>query len=131
MIIENTNYGKLVKVWNDGYSDDWSYQIRNVKVLNGWLDEQHPIIEKLAKREAKLERKLLLLLNSMENFFLACYKYEQETGKYDYFAKWEEKHKVDFNRHYHDQIHDLIEEIDGISREYCYYASRDGYCYAI
>lgn len=127
MIIENTHYGKRIKVWNDGYSEDWSYHIRNVKTLNSDFERQHPIIDELAKREAKLERKLLLLLFSMENMFREAYAYEERTGNYDSFDKWEKKHNVEFNRYYHDQIHYLIDEIDGISMEYCNRATEDGY----
>lgn len=123
MIIEKTNYGKRVKVWNDGYSDDWTYEIRNVKVLNSTFERQHPIIEELAEREAKVERKLLLLLFSMENFFRAVYA----TESYELFDKWEDHNRMDFNEWYHHQTHALIDEIDGISSTYCYHATADGY----
>ncbi len=127
MIIEKTNYGKLVKVWNDGYPDEWGYQIRNVKVLNGWFDEQHPQMDVLAAREAKIERKLILLLFSMENVFRQVYA----SDNYDIFRTWEDHNRMNFNEWYHDQIQELIEEIDGISSEYCDLALRDGYgwCY--
>lgn len=127
MIVEKTNYGKRIKVWNDGYSDDWTYRIRNVKSLNADFERKHPIIDKLAEREAKLERKLLILLYSMENMLRDTFAYEERTGKYDYFDKWEQKNRLDFNRYYHDRIRELIEEIDGISQEYCWHATEDGY----
>lgn len=127
MIIEKTNYGKLVKVWNDGYPEEWNYQIRNVKVLNGWFDEQHPQMDVLAAREAKIERKLILLLFSMENVFRQVY----DSDNYDVIDTWEAHNRMNFNEWYHDQIRELIDEIDGISSEYCDLALRDGYgwCY--
>lgn len=123
MIIEKTKYGKRIKVWNDGYSEEWSYQIRNVRVLNGWFEEVHPCIQELEEREAKAERKLMLLLYSMENVFRQAYA----SNIRDVFERWEYHNRMDFNRWYHDQVRELIDEINDICQEYCSRASKDGY----
>lgn len=135
MKIEKKPYGKAVKVWNkwgapdssDGYSDDWTYTFRNVRPLNEWMERLHPCIDELEVEEKRLERKLLLLLFSMENVFRAVCEHEERTGKCDYMFLWEKKNRLDFNRYYHDQIHDLIEEIDNISLVYTIKAGNDGY----
>ncbi len=135
MIIEKTNYGKKIKVWNDlyldegngGYSKEWSYSIRNVRPLNDLFERLHPSIDELEVEEKKLERKLLLLLFSMENVFRAAYEHTLRTGNYDYIFLWEEKNRLEFNRYYHDQIHDLIDAINGISLQYTFNAGNDGY----
>jgi hypothetical protein len=125
IITNNPRFGKEVKVWNDGYSNDWTYHIRNVKVLNSLFDEVHPKLQELADREARIERKLLLLLFSMENVFRMVYT----SDDYSIFDRWESHNRMNFNRWYHDQIHDLIDEINKISMEYADLAFRDGYGY--
>lgn len=127
MIIENTNYGKCIRIWNDGYSDEWAYHIKNVKVLNGCYSEIHPCIQELSKRESKIERKLVLLLFSMENVFRLAYSSKTQ----DVFDCWENHNRMEFNCWYHDQINELIDEINSISQEYCIIARNDGYgwCY--
>lgn len=135
MIIEKKPYGKAVKVWNkwgsvdssDGYSEDWTYTFRNVRPLNEWHERLHPSIDELEAEEKKLERKLLLLLFSMENVFRDACDYEARTGESDYMFQWEEKNRLEFNRYYHDQIHDLIDAIDCISLQYTINAGADGY----
>lgn len=131
MIVEKTTYGKSVKIWNDGYSDDWAYHIRNVKVLNSCFDKEdlHPLLDNLSKQEAKNEKRLLKRMQDMEDVFRKAYSSPYSKGNINAFEEWEVKHGKDFNEWFHDGIRNMVDEIDEISRTYVYYATRDGYPY--
>ena len=44
-----------------------------------------------------------------------------------FVERWEKHNRLSFNEWFHDQILELIEQIDGISEEYCIHATEDGY----
>lgn len=131
MKVEATNYGKCVYVWNEGYSDDWKYQIRNVKVLNAGF-KQHPFIEELAKQEAKLEKKLMERLEEMDALHHRAFEGENLENYNRVFDEWIAAHPgIEYNEYFHDTIDYLIERINAISDKYCRIARENGYswCY--
>lgn len=125
MITEITNYGRLYRIWNGGFSKDWEYPVRRVKVLNGCFDkkDQHPYIEKLAKREYRIVRKLEKRLREMEDLFRLEHN---PLHKGDVLEDWERTNKKNFNEYFHDEIDNMIEKINDISRTYVDIASKAG-----
>ncbi len=121
MRIEATPWGK--RIWIKNAVDESSYEIRNVRPLNELHARLHPCIYELEAREKKLERRLLILLHQLER----CIKdiYAEPCGVF--VERWEKHNRLSFNEWFHDQIRELIEQIDGISEEYCIHATEDGY----
>ena len=118
MRIEVTPWGK--RIWIRNAADESFYEIRNVRPLNEWHARLHPCIDELEAREKKLERRLLILLQR-------CIEdaYAEPCGMF--VERWEKHNRLSFNEWFHDQIRELIEQIDGISEEYCIHATEDGY----
>ena len=118
MRIEATPWGK--RIWIKKAVDESSYEIRNVRPLNEWHARLHPCIDELEAREKKLERRLLILLHQLDE---DAYAEPCEV----FVERWEKHNRLSFNEWFHDQILELIEQIDGISEEYCIHATEDGY----
>lgn len=121
MRIEVTPWGK--RIWIKNAVDESSYEIRNVRPLNEWHVRLHPCIDELEAREKKLERRLLILLHQLERCIEDAYA--EPCGVF--VERWEKHNRLSFNEWFHDQILELIEQIDGISEEYCIHATEDGY----
>lgn len=121
MRIEATPWGK--RIWIKNAADESSYEIRNVRPLNEWHARLHPCIDELEAREKKLERRLLILLHQLERCIEDAYAEPCEV----FVKRWEKHNRLSFNEWFHDQILELIEQIDGISEEYCIHATEDGY----
>lgn len=122
MITEITKYGRLYKVWNGGFSKDWEYPVRRVKVLNGCFDkkDQHPCIERFARKEYRIVKKLEKRLREMEDVFRQDHN---PLYKGDAVLDWEKTNKKNFNEYFHDEIDKMIEQINNISRAYVNIAS--------
>lgn len=128
MEIVNTNYGKKVYIFTLDNKEDWAYAIRNVKVLNGMFERKHPCIDMLAKKEAKLEKKLLQRLQEMDDVHRKAFADDSPETYCKALDEWEKSHKgVDYNVYFHDTIRELLDQINGISDTYCKLATRDGY----
>jgi len=121
MRIEVTPWGK--RIWIRNAADESFYEIRNVRPLNEWHARLHPCIDELEAREKKLERRLLILLHQFERCIEDAYA--EPCGMF--VERWEKHNRLSFNEWFHDQIRELIEQIDGISEEYCIHATEDGY----
>jgi len=121
MRIEVTPWGK--RIWIRNAADESFYEIRNVRPLNEWYARLHPCIDELEAREKKLERRLLILLHQLERCIEDAYA--EPCGMF--VERWEKHNRLSFNEWFHDQIRELIEQIDGISEEYCIHATEDGY----
>ena len=121
MRIEAKPWGK--RIWIKNAVDESSYEIRNVRPLNEWHVRLHPCIDELEAREKKLERRLLILLHQLERCIENAYA--EPCGVF--VERWEKHNRLSFNEWFHDQIRGLIEQIDGISEEYCIHATEDGY----
>ena len=121
MRIEATPWGN--RIWIKNAADERSYEIRNVRPLNEWHARLHPCIDDLEDREKKLERRLLILLHQLERCIEDAYA--EPCGVF--IERWEKHNHLSFNEWFHDQIRELIEQIDGISEEYCIHATEDGY----
>lgn len=121
MRIEATHWGKRILIRN--YNSESSYEIRNVRPLNELHARLHPCIDELEQIEKKFERKLLILLFQLENCLRGIY--DEPAGAF--IERWENHNRMSFNVWFNDQIRQLIEDIDGISEEYCIHATEDGY----
>lgn len=126
MKIEDTHYGKKITIPDYGFNSEFVYEIRNVKVLNSCFDEQHPLIDALARKEDKIYKKLISRLQEMDQVFAIL---ANDRGKY--IKKFENEMKVDFNEYFHDTIDEYIKQIDNISFRYSGLAVANGYPYCI
>lgn len=122
MKIEKTDFGKRVYIKNGNFV--WKYTFLNVKVVNASCKRQHPIIEMLAKEERKTERKLLILLHSLER---SLELYHSSPNKDEWFDEFKRRNRLNFYKWYHSQIDDLIFKIKSYSEKYSVIAQRDGY----
>jgi hypothetical protein len=118
MVINKTHYGIEVIIPETDASCEFRFSLRQVKTLNSCFSRHHPIIEELAKEEAKLTRKFLIRAHSMENVF-------KEWAVKRNYQEWEKHNKMDFNEYFHDELGDLEDKIQGISYRYWDYCKRD------
>ncbi len=125
MKIEDTHYGKKITIPDYGFNSEFVYEIRNVKVLNSCFDEQHPLIDVLARKEDKIYKKLISRLREMDQVFAIL------ANDKEYIKKFETEKKVDFNEYFHDTIDEYIKQIDNISFRYSGLAVANGYPYCI
>ncbi len=125
MKIEDTHYGKKITIPDYGFNSEFVFEIRNVKVLNGCFDEQHPLIDVLARKENKIYKKLISRLQEMDHVFTIL------ANDKEYIKKFENRKNVDFNEYFHDAIDEYIRQIDNISYRYSELAIADGYSYCI
>lgn len=114
MKIENTNYGLRITIQEGKYNSEFSYDVRQLAILNSGL-KWHSSIYDLMSKEKIITNNLILRLFSMENFFKLLEGYKDTWKIYDI---WEDHNKLDFNEYYHDSVRDMIENIDDIAREY-------------
>ena len=125
MKIEDTHYGKKITIPDYGFNSEFVYEIRNIKVLNSCFDEQHPLIDVLARKENKIYKKLISRLQEMDQVFAIL------ANDKEYIKKFENEKKVDFNEYFHDTIDEYIKQIDSISFRYSGLAVANGYPYCI
>lgn len=133
MQIIETLYGNEIIIPKRKWNSEFTYQVRRVKVLNKDL-EQHPAIEKLSQKEARIYRKLVLLVFSMDNFFKQVEQIQRTKGSKEasrLFDTWEEHNKMDWNEYFHDGIRFLEEEVNNISFKYADIARVCGYSYCL
>lgn len=114
MKIKQTNFGLRITIPEGKYNSEFSYDVRQLAILNKGL-EWHPLIYDLMREEKAITSNLILRLFSMENFFKSL---ENNPKPWKMYDVWEEHNKADFNEYYHDGIRDMLEEIDGIARKY-------------
>ena len=120
MKIENTNYGKRVTIEETPNNSEFVYEWRNVRTINGNNPKEQELINELEKGEKKAERKLMILIFSLDNFFKTA-----TSGKE--CDNWEKNNRMNFNEYYHDQIKTLQEQVNDFSFEYAN-KSRHGWC---
>lgn len=124
MEIENTTYGKIVKVLVDEKIQEYSYRL--IRPLNSGVSKLHPCINVLEKQEVETEKKLHLLLLSYESTLKDILS-KLNQGNQQAFHEWEVKNKLDFNEYFHDGIRDLVDILNNYSFEYAANCSNDGY----
>lgn len=133
MQIIKTSYGNEIIIPERKWNSEFTYQVRRVKVLNKEL-EQHPAIEKLSQKEARIYRKLVLLVFSMDNFFKKLEQTLKEKGQKEaskLFDIWEEHNKMDWNEYFHGNLRQLEDEVNDISFKYADIARGNGYSYCL
>ena len=125
MKINAKNYGLEVVIPETAFTSGFTYNIRQVFVLNGGDKGEplHPSILGLMDKEKKLTRRLLLRLWSMWNFFKSL---DNAPEPWQAWEIWEAHNKQDFNEFYHNYIDTLVNEIDDISLQYWNNAVKSG-----
>lgn len=126
MRIEKTSWGRILTIPVSSMNSEFSYRLREVRKINKNDPDEQELINRLEIPEQKAIRKLTLLLFSMENFFKSIEKLGVHNAAY-YFRLWERHNKMDWNEWYHDQIDELVEEINGYSFKYAD-ESKHGWC---
>ncbi len=126
MRIEKTSWGRILTIPVSSMNSEFSYSLREVRKINKNDPDEQELINRLEIPEQKAIRKLTLLLFSMENFFKSVEKIGVHNALY-YFRLWERHNKMDWNEWYHDQIDELVEEINGYSFKYAD-ESKHGWC---
>lgn len=121
MRLEVQPWGKRIVIKNADSEN--AYEIRNVRSLNEWHARIHPCMDELEYREKKLERRLIILLHQLEHCLSEMYSEPHGV----FLERWETHNRLSFNEWFHDQIRQLIDDIDGVSEEYCIHATEDGY----
>lgn len=125
MNVTKTNYGLLVTIpeQHDANGDllnsEFTYQLRQVRMINDNDPDEQPLINALEKGEKRYTAKSLKLAGEMERLF------KQLQTREDWQA-WKDAHG-DFNRLYHDRLDELAEKINGYSFTYAEH-SKHGYC---
>lgn len=126
MRIEKTSWGRILTIPASSVNSEFSYRLREVRKINKNDPYEQELINRLEIPEQKAIRKLTLLLFSMENFFKSIEKLGVHNALY-YFRLWERHNKMDWNEWYHDQIDELVEEINSYSFKYAD-ESKHGWC---
>ena len=133
MQIIKTSYGNEIIIPKRKWNSEFTYQVRRVKVLNKNL-KQHPAIEKLSQKEARIYRKLVLLVFSMDNFFKQVEQIQRTKGSKEasqLFDAWEKHNRMDWNEYFHDNLRMLEEEVNSFSFTYADIARVCGYSYCL
>ena len=112
-----TSWGRKIIIPETSVNSEFVYELREVRKINKNDPDEQELINLLEVPEHKAIRKLTLLLFSMENFFKSIEKLGVHNASY-YFRLWERHNKMDWNEWYHDQIDELVEEINGYSFKY-------------
>lgn len=120
MKIEKTAYGKRITIPATSNNSEFVYDLRNVRTINRNNPHEQPLLNELERGERIAERRLVILLYSMENFF-------RTANNAKSYNQWEQHNRMDWNEYYHDQIRTLAEEVNNYSFEYAE-RSRHGWC---